>query len=274
MIDIDQIKNNIKTSLFGKYIYYFPKIDSTNLYARRLAQEGAPEGTIVLTDYQTQGRGRLDRVWESPKDTNILMSIILRPRLNIERVAKITLASAGIVVDTLERFLKKSKINKIEFSLKWPNDVLVKDKKIAGILTESSLREKEIVFIIVGIGININQDNSSFNKEFRENATSLYAETSQKFEREQIISDLITAFEKKYFTLERSNYNQVVKEWKQRCDHIGKQIRIETHLKVESGEFLDVDENGILLYRTADGEVKELVSGTIKSTKAINGSND
>jgi len=274
MINTDQIKNNLKTSLFGKYIYYFPEIDSTNAYAYRLAQEGAPEGTVILTDYQIQGKGRHGREWKSPKNANILMSIILKPQLPIEQVVKITLASAGIVVETLERILKRSKNTDIDFSLKWPNDVMVNGKKIAGILAESSLREKDIIFVIVGIGINVNQDLSSFDKEIREKATSLYIETSQKYDRETIISDLINTYEKTYINLERTNYNQVVKEWKQRCNHIGKQMRIETHSTTESGRFLDVDEKGILLYQTANGKVKELVSGTIKSIKAVNGFND
>lgn len=274
MINTDQIKNNLKTSLFGKYIYYFPEIDSTNAYAHRLAHEGAPEGTVVLTDYQTQGKGRLGRDWKSPKNDGILMSIILRPQLSIEQVIKISLASAGIIVETLERFLRRSKINALDFNLKWPNDIMVKGKKIAGILAESSLREKDIVFVIVGIGININQDLSSLDEEIREKATSLYIETSQKYDREEIISDLINTYEKTYINLERTNYNLVVKEWKQRCNHIGNQMRIKTHSTTESGKFLDVDERGILLYQTADGEVKQLISGTIKSIKAIHGSDD
>jgi BirA family biotin operon repressor/biotin-[acetyl-CoA-carboxylase] ligase len=272
MIDTDKIKKYQKTSIFGKYCYYFPEIDSTNSYAHRLAHEGAPEGTIGITDYQKEGRARLDRVWESSKEANILMSIILRPRLNIERVIRITLASSEIVVDALERFVKKSVDNKLRFTVKWPNDILANGKKIAGILTESSLRDKDVIFVVVGIGLNVNQDLSELTEGIRKKTTSLFAETSKKFDREKLMAEILGQFEKKYFTLERSNYNRVIEEWKERCDHIGKEMMIETHTDIESGRFIDVNERGVLLYKTKDGQTKELVSGTIKSIKAINGS--
>jgi len=272
MIDIDQIKKSQKTSIFGKYIYYFPEIDSTNAYANRLAHEGAPEGTVVVTDYQTEGKGRLNRVWESSRESNILMSMVLRPRLDIERVIKLTLASSEIIVSSLERFLKKSKIRKIKFTVKWPNDILANGKKIAGILTESSLREKDVVFVVVGIGLNVNQDLSELSGDVIENATSLFAETNQKFDREMLISEIITEFEKQYFNLERTNYGQVIQEWKNHCDHIGKEMVIETHVATETGKFIDVTEKGILLYISEDDPERELIAGTIKSMKVVHGS--
>jgi BirA family biotin operon repressor/biotin-[acetyl-CoA-carboxylase] ligase len=272
MIDIEQVKKGQKTSIFGKYIYYFPEIDSTNNYAQRLAQEGAPEGTVVISDYQTEGKGRLNRVWESSRDSNILMSVVLRPKLEIERVARITLATSEIIISSLYKFLNKSKIGDITFSVKWPNDILANGKKIAGILTESNLREKDIVFIIVGIGLNVNQDISELTDDLRNNATSLFSETNQKFNREILVSEIITEFEKQYFNLERTNYDQVLQEWRNRCDHIGKEMEIETHVSTEKGKFIDVTEKGILLYIPEDDQEKELIAGTIKSVKVIHGS--
>jgi BirA family biotin operon repressor/biotin-[acetyl-CoA-carboxylase] ligase len=274
MIDIEEIKKSKKSSIFGKYIYYIPEIDSTNSYAQRLAQEGAPEGTVVLTDYQKDGRGRLDRTWESSKGANVLMSLILRPKVEIERAIRITLASVEIVVSSLEKFLKKSQSKKIEFSVKWPNDIMVNGKKIAGILAESSLREKEIVFVVVGIGVNINQNLLELSEDVRKNSTSLLAETGIEFKREKIILEIITSFEKNYFYLERTKYDHVIEAWKRHCPYIGKDIIIETHTHHEEGKFVDVSEKGVLLYKTEDGQLKELVAGTIKSIKARNGSDD
>ena len=273
MIDIEEIKKSKKSSIFGKYIYYIPEIDSTNSYAKRLAQEGAPEGTVVLTDYQKEGRGRLDRTWESSKGANVLMSLILRPKVEIERAIRITLASVEIVVSSLEKFLKKSQSKNIEFSVKWPNDIMVNGKKIAGILAESSLREKEIVFVVVGIGVNINQNLLELSEDVRKNSTSLLAETGKEFKREKIILEIITSFEKNYFYLERTKYDHVIEAWKRHCPYIGKDIIIETHTHHEEGKFVDVSEKGVLLYKTEDGQLKELVAGTIKSIKARNGSN-
>jgi len=272
MIDIEQIKKNQKTSIFGKYIYYFPEIDSTNNYAQRLAHEGAPEGTVIISDYQTEGKGRFDRVWKSSKESNILMSFVLRPRLEIERVMRITLAVAEIIISSLENFLNKTKIKNISFSVKWPNDILANGKKIAGILTESSLREKDIVYIIVGIGLNVNQDISELNNELKGTATSLFAETNQKFSRESLISEIITEFEKQYFNLERTNYDLVLQDWKNRCDHIGQEIEIETHDTTETGKFIDVTEKGILIHVSEEDEERELVAGTIKSLKVLHAS--
>jgi BirA family biotin operon repressor/biotin-[acetyl-CoA-carboxylase] ligase len=272
MIDIDKIKKNKKSSIFGKYIYYIPEIDSTNSYAQRLAQEGAPEGTVVLTDYQKDGRGRLDRTWESSRGANVLMSLILRPKVEIERAIRITLASVEIVVGSLEKLLKKSHSKKIEFSVKWPNDIMVNGKKIAGILAESSLREKKILYVVVGIGININQNLSELSKDVRKSSTSLLAETGKEFKREKIILEIITSFEKNYFYLERTKYDHVIEAWKRHCPYIGKNIIIETHTHHEEGKFIDVNEKGVLLYKTEDGQLKELVTGTIKSIKARNGS--
>ena len=273
MIDVDKIKKNQKTTIFGKYIYYFPEIDSTNNYAQRLAQEGAPEGTIVVSDYQTEGKGRHDRNWESSKDSNILMSIILRPQLEIERVVRITLATSEIIISSLEKFLSKFKIENLKFTVKWPNDILVNKKKIAGILTESSLREKNIVYVVVGIGLNVNQEISEFNDDLKDKATSLYSETNQKLDREILISDIITEFEKQYFILERTNYDQVLKQWTNRCDHLGQELEVETHVGTIKGKFTDVTENGILLHISEDKSVRELIAGTIKSVKVVHGSN-
>jgi BirA family biotin operon repressor/biotin-[acetyl-CoA-carboxylase] ligase len=274
MLDLNKIKSKQKTSIFGKYNYYLPEIDSSNAYAKRLALGGAPEGTVVLTDYQTEGKGRLNHIWESSPEANILMSVILRPRLNIDHVLKITLASAAIIINTLKKTVRKSTANKIDFTVKWPNDILANRNKLGGILTESSLRDREVLFVIVGIGLNINQDMRQLSPDVQKSATSLYAETGHVFNREKIIAALLSTFEKEYFRLERTNYKQVIGDWKKHCSHLGKEIVIETPYGEETGEFLDVNQKGMLLYRSKSGEEKELVSGSIKRIRNSDGSDD
>jgi BirA family biotin operon repressor/biotin-[acetyl-CoA-carboxylase] ligase len=274
MLDLNRIKKLQKSSIFGKYNYYLPEIDSTNAYAKRLALEGAPEGTIVMTDYQTEGKGRLGHSWESARDANILISLILRPRLNIDHSIKITLATAVIIISTLRKSLRTSGSRKIDFTVKWPNDILANGKKIGGILMESMLREKEVLFVVVGIGLNINQDPAHFSKEVQRTATSLFAETGLNLERERIIAGLLSTFEKEYFHLERTNYNQVIRSWKRFCTHLGQEIKIETHTGNESGTFLDVNQRGVLIYRSRSDKEKELVAGSIKHIRAAHGSDD
>ncbi len=264
MIDIARIKKQQKTSIFGKYIYHLPEIDSTNSYAQGLAQGGAPEGTVVLADFQTEGKGRQNHIWESTRESNILMSLILRPRLRIDKVLKITLATADILISSLEKVLDRTSYTKPVFTVKWPNDILANGKKIGGVLTESSLREKEVVFVIVGIGLNINQDLSELSTDTRGIATSLLHEVNEYFERESIIAEIIHEFEKKYFNIERTDYSGVIEKWKKRCTCEGREIEIETHAGIERGQYLDINDNGALIYRSENGVEKELVSGSIK----------
>jgi BirA family biotin operon repressor/biotin-[acetyl-CoA-carboxylase] ligase len=274
MIKLDKIKKRQRSSIFGKYNYFLPEIDSTNDYAKRLALGGAPEGTVVLTDFQKEGKGRLNHRWESSKDVNILMSLILRPRLNIDHVLRLTLASAVIIIKALKKSVRHASIKPIDFTVKWPNDIMVNEKKIGGVLLESSLREKEVLFVVIGIGLNINQDLSILNKDIRKSATSLYAETGRIFERERIIADILTIFERDYFKMERTNYSGVIREWKSYCTHLGKEIKIESHAGEAKGRFLDINQKGILIYRTESGEEKELITGSVKHIGAGHGVND
>jgi len=274
MINSNKIKKRQRSSIFGKYNYYLPEIDSTNDYAKRLALGGAPEGTAVITDFQKEGRGRLNHRWESSRDVNILMSLILRPRLNIDHVLKLTLASAVIIIKALKKTVQNAGIKQIDFTVKWPNDIMANGKKIGGVLLESTLREKEVLFVVTGIGLNINQDTSLLSEDIRETATSLYAETGRIFAREPIIADIMTIFEKEYFKLERTNYSSVIREWKNYCTHLGKEIKIESHAGEAKGILLDINQKGILVYRSEDGEEKELITGSVKHIGTGHGAND
>ena len=123
----------------------------------------------------------------------------------------------------------------------------------------------------MGIGLNVNQDISELDDDLQGKATSLFSETNQKLNREDLISEIITEFEKQYIILERTNYDQVLQQWKNRCDHIGKELEVETHVATEKGKFIDVTENGILLYISEDDPERELIAGTIKSVKVVYG---
>jgi len=274
MLDETLIKNSLKTSFFGKYLYVFPEIGSTNSYARELVKQGAPEGTVILTDYQKNGKGRLGRTWQSTRGANILMSLILRPRMNIEAIQCITLATADIVIITLEKFLKKEGITNVRFKVKWPNDIMIDGKKIAGILCESSVQDKSVEYVIVGLGINVNQDIKQLSKDIRKKTTSLFVETSKHFQREKLIAQFLLIYEKKYIDFERTNYEQGIQNWKKRCSQMGNSYMIKTPVIEEWGRLEGVDSNGVLLYRTQDGKIKKLIAGNVKYESAGNGAND
>jgi BirA family biotin operon repressor/biotin-[acetyl-CoA-carboxylase] ligase len=263
MINQDRLRELLSTSYFGKYLYILSEVDSTNSYAREAAREGAPEGSVIIADYQAKGRGRLGRVWESEAGTNILMSIILRPRISIQAARCITLASATILIKALQVFLNIDPINHVKLEVKWPNDILLNGKKVAGILTESSVKNQSIEYIITGIGINVNQKSSDFSDEIKDTAISLYDVTSKQIERERLIAQILSIFEKYYIRLERINYADIVKDWKAHWGMAGRAAKIETPVTTEWGEILDINENGSLLYKTEDGLIKEMVTGNI-----------
>jgi BirA family biotin operon repressor/biotin-[acetyl-CoA-carboxylase] ligase len=201
MLRRKKIEKELNTKTFGRNLYIFSEIDSTNKFARKLASQGAPEGTVVIADYQSDGKGRMGHEWLSDRSMNILMSLILRPVFNLESLHMITFTTMNIIISAIQMHLTDNNINNLHFSIKWPNDILVNNKKIAGILSESSLRNTEVEYVVTGIGLNVNQNVQNFNGELRNNSTSLYHETNKKFNREKIIIKILQQYEKIYYQL-------------------------------------------------------------------------
>jgi BirA family transcriptional regulator, biotin operon repressor / biotin---[acetyl-CoA-carboxylase] ligase len=263
-MDLDKIKRHLKTSLFGKNIYFFDELDSTNSYAMKLAREGAPEGTIVLTDFQKAGKGRLDRQWYAKKGENLLVSLLLRPELEVDAVQKITLATATILIASIRQFLKNRHYKISGLEVKWPNDLLLHGKKLGGILAESKLHDKKIEALVLGIGMNINTPVSAMPAEIRNHATSLIEIVDKPLSVESFLSLFLKHFEERYEKYERTNYAGVVKEWKKYCQQIGKPILIHAPDAEERGHFHDVDSNGYLIYRDKEGKLHRLITGEIE----------
>ena len=266
MIDIKKVKENTTSVIIGQNIYWYPKLESTNDFAMELARKGAPEGTIIGTDYQSNGKGRLDRSWFSPVGENLLVSILLRPSRSIEISQKIVLAVSTIIICSLSEYLEEHEKEKLTFEVKWPNDVLYEGKKIAGILTQSILAGKRIEALIVGIGININTPVKKFPNELQSNATSLsHILGGEKVNINDVLINLINNFEKKYIKLERTNYRSVVDEWKKNCKSFGTEIVVESpNTGKLKAVFDDVTDDGFLIYRTNDAEKRKLISGSIE----------
>jgi BirA family biotin operon repressor/biotin-[acetyl-CoA-carboxylase] ligase len=263
MLDQLSIENSLQTSFFGRFLYIYPELNSTNSHARKLIDEGAPEGTVVLADYQTAGKGRFGHSWQSSRGVNILMSLILRPHILVEALQNITLATATILIYSFRKFLQQEKVQDLPFSVKWPNDILIQGRKLGGILAESGIKNKSVEFVIVGMGINVNQDMQDLGSEIRDCSTSFYAETGRIYSREKLIVRILRDFENKYIDLERCGYERVIDEWKENCRQLGQQVKIETPLIKEAGRFVDINEHGHPLYQTADGKIKKIVKGRI-----------
>ena len=183
------ITDQIHTKWAGKTVHFARETDSTNLWIKRLAKEGAPEGTLALAEFQSAGRGRLGRSWEAPEGTSVMMSILLRPKFEPQYAPTLTLVMGMAVAKAVKKL-------GFDVSIKWPNDVVVSHKKICGILTEMGVRDGKIDYAVIGVGINVNI--REFPEEMADKATSLYLESGRKFDRSQIPGLVMEAFEEYY----------------------------------------------------------------------------
>ena len=248
------ISNEMHTKWAGKTVHFARETDSTNLWIKRLAKEGAPEGTLAVAEFQSAGRGRLGRSWEVPEGTSVMMSILLRPEFEPQYAPTLTLVMGMAVAKAVKNL-------GFDVSIKWPNDVVVSHKKICGILTEMGVRDGKIDYAVIGVGINVNI--KEFPEEMADKATSLYLESGREFERNRIPGLVMEAFEEYYekfaATCDLSglkeeyegilaNYNQPVRVLaKEPYEGIARGI-------TDSGELLVEKEDGTLAIVSA-GEV-------------------
>ncbi len=254
----NEIKEGLKTKVFGKKsIEYFKEIDSTNIKAKDLAEEGAPEGTVVIAEKQEKGRGRRGRTWLSPEGDGIYVSLILRPAMPPSGAPKITLMTAVAVAEAL-----LSLVN-INITIKWPNDILVRDKKLAGILTEISTDMDAVNYIIVGLGLNVNTPTHHFSEELKGRATSLNIETGKPVSRTRLVRAYLEFFEKYYEMFKTNNFAPIMTQWKQRSNIIGQRIMVDVIGKKHVGEVTDIDDEGVLILKDDEGGFQRIFSGDI-----------
>lgn len=254
VISASFIKENINTKYLAKKVIFMPTVDSTNEECKRLAAGGEKEGTLVIAEEQTGGKGRRGRPWKSEKGGGIWMSIILRPQISPWNVSSITLA-AGLAVSKAVK-----DITELEAGIKWPNDIYINGKKVCGILTEMSAQIQQVDFAVVGIGINANTQ--YFPSELENIACSLYTETNVKFERNKIIASVWENFEKLYDVFKEKGFGAIKKEYEENCVNIGKRVRIIAEDGYEA-EAVGINDSGELLVKTDSGEIKTVFSGEV-----------
>lgn len=258
LLSADEVRPGLKSSVFGQQHYFYCReIDSTNNYARTLASEGYPEGTVVVAEKQTAGRGRRGRSWYSPGSQGIYVSFILRPALPMKEISRISLLAAVVVAETLEGELG------IPARIKWPNDILVNHKKICGILSEAVTDTDGIEYIVIGIGINMNNQLQEFPDDFRTAATSAQAESEQACSRIQILQGLLVNFERHYYSLLEGDFAETLKKGRALSLAIGSRLRLDTINGSIEGQAVDIDDNGFLLLRDESGVMHTVMSGEI-----------
>jgi len=255
-----ELRYKLETKAFGRAIHYFKEIESTNTKAKELAYAGASEGTLVIAERQTGGRGRREREWFSPYG-GICFSLILRPQISPLEISRITLLAGVSAVQAIE------KISGFESEIKWPNDVLVNGKKVVGILTEMETEADTIHFVVLGIGINANIEAADFPQGLRESATSLRIILGKKVDRRQLAGYLLKKLEDNYNQLENNNFSDILRSWKRSSAILGFRVRVETVGRAIEGKAVDVNDQGALIVETDSGATETIWSGDVVSLR-------
>jgi BirA family biotin operon repressor/biotin-[acetyl-CoA-carboxylase] ligase len=259
----ESIKRGLKTELIGRSIVYYSSIGSTNEVLKELAAQGAPEGTLVIADEQTAGRGRLGRKWLAPPDTSLLMSLLFRPdpsgrasgrSLAPNQAPRLTMICSLAIADAVEGLMGLS------VGLKWPNDIFIRGKKAGGILTESGITGGRLDYVVVGMGLNVNLAVSTL-PELRGTATSLSQELGREVSRLELLWRILEGIEARYNSLRSGESPH--EEWAARLINLGRQVQVTTPHGVLVGWAEGMDADGALVLRTADGQRRRILAGDV-----------
>ncbi len=252
-LDLERLHSLLRTEFTGRTVSYVESTTTTMDLAKREAEAGAPEGAIGVAEEQTAGRGRMGRSWVSPPGVNLYVTIVLRPSLEqLRHLAVIApLAVCQAVEETTGLFPR----------IKWPNDIAIDGKKVCGVLAESEVSGDEVLYALVGIGINVNLDVNA-HPEIREIATSLRAQLGREVSREEVLAATLNHFETLYQALRRGEV--VSMAWKHRLDTLGKPVRVQSAGGgVEEGVAVDADSDGSLILRRDDGSHVRVEAGEV-----------
>ncbi len=242
----------------GGEIYFFPRLDSTNQEAQQQARRGAGEGTAILADAQSRGKGRLGRPWESPPGINLYVSLVLRPEISPARAPQLTLMAGVAVCRAL------FKVSGLDARLKWPNDVLVRGRKVAGILAEMEAESGRVVFVVLGVGINVNWREEDMPSFLRATATSLRSEVGKEISRASVAGEIFDELEDWYAEFLKEGFSPRLREEWNRLSWInGKRVTVTLPDGAVSGEALGLDRNGALLLVDEQGKTHHLVAGDV-----------
>lgn len=258
VLSLSELEPFLRTGLIGRNIIYLDSTDSTNTYAKKAVEEPFKEGTAIIADEQTAGRGRLGRHWVSTKGKGIWMSIILKPDILPADAPKLTIAAAIAVAKALQSCCQ------LEAKIKWPNDIVAGGKKLCGILTEMSAEADEIRYVIIGIGINANMEIRDFGPEVSAIATSIRIESGRTVSRKALTASVLNEFDKIYKIFIRDgSIKPLLDEYKVKSAVLGKEVRVISKKEEIIGLAVDISEEGHLVLRLADGSHRQIMSGEV-----------
>lgn len=256
-LDAKKIRQGLRTRVLARDIHYLKETDSTNAQADRLACAGAPEGTLVVADLQTRGRGRQGRLWFSPPGTGLYFSLILRPPVEPAASHYLVLLSGVAAARAIEELCRTP------VELKWPNDLQIRGKKVGGILLELSADLKGLHHLIVGIGINVSTPRGKFPRDFHREAGSLLTETGAVVDRFELLRRLLLHFEARYFRSLEQGPAEVLEEWTRLTTSLGKMIRVTCGGQILEGSAVGIDADGGLLLRRSSGLTEKVLAGDV-----------
>ena len=256
-VTANEIQLGLQTKTLGKMIHYEESVETTQKIARTLANDGVPEGTLVVAEEQLGGKGRLMRNWYSPKFSGIWMSLILRPKIPFHQAPQLTLIAAVAVAQAIEH------TTSLKPQIKWPNDILINRKKVTGILTELQAESDRIHSVIIGIGINVNQEKSDFPEELQEIATSLLIEDGKKVSRARVIQEVLVRLEALYEQFLDEGFLPIKHLWESYAISLGKEIKATTVNDTIVGKAIGITDEGVLLVEDRSGKVHSIYSADI-----------
>lgn len=250
-----RIREHLDTKWLAKKIIYLPVTDSTNTQAKKLGEDGAEHGTLVVTQCQTAGRGRRGRSWESPEG-NVYFTFLLRPDVEVSRASMITLVAALALAQAIET------VAELHAEIKWPNDVVANGKKLCGILTESSTDLEYINYVVVGIGVNVNQ--TSFPEEIADKASSLLLELGHSVNRGQVLGEFLNHFEKLYeIFIMTEDMSGLIDAYNQRLVNCGREVKIIEKDQERIRKAIGIDKSGGLIVEDSEGVRESIISGEV-----------
>jgi BirA family biotin operon repressor/biotin-[acetyl-CoA-carboxylase] ligase len=257
LVTPEEITLGLNTAIMGRRILYREEVTSTQDEAGEAARRGAEEGVVVISERQTKGRGRKGRLWASPPREGVYFSTILRPNLRPNQIIQIPLIAGVAVCKAIRR------VTPLEPRIKWPNDITVGGKKVAGILAEMSCDIDRVDHIVLGIGVNVNTQCSLLPEPTRGIATSLAEKCGEYVSRVRLVQCLLAEFDALYTTFLASGFAPMREEWKALDSTVGSWVRVSDAEEEMKGKALDIDGEGSLLVRKENGDVKRIISGDV-----------
>ncbi|HKM35676.1 MAG TPA: biotin--[acetyl-CoA-carboxylase] ligase [Lachnospiraceae bacterium] len=259
----NELLSCIHTQWAGSNLLFYDSIDSTNLKAKLLAEEGAPNGTLVVAGEQTAGRGRKGREWVSPRNVNVYFTLLLRPSFQPDLASMLTLVMALAVKSAVEDVCGNIA------QIKWPNDIVMNRKKVTGILTEMSLQGEDIQYVVIGVGMNVKKQ--SFSQDLHNKATSMEAEAGKEISRALLLHKVMEYFETDYsLFLENMNLSLLLEKYNHSLVNLNREVRVLDPAGEYTGTALGINKKGELLVKMPDHTIKEVYAGEV-SVRGIYG---